>query len=162
MDTNDSSANKETILALYDEEDQAFMRTISEAKVTGVSRAEEILALAKQAGFMRIGIAYCVAFKEEASVLKGMFADEFDVTCVDCQVFGIEQGEFVEGATGVSCNPVGQAKVLNDAGTQLNVVMGLCLGHDILFAKHSQAPVTTLIVKDRVHDHHPVLALRSA
>jgi uncharacterized metal-binding protein len=37
--------------------------------------------------------------------------------------------------------------------------MGLCVGHDSLFTKHSEAPVTTLVVKDRVLGHNPVSAL---
>jgi len=57
------------------------------------------------------------------------------------------------------CNPVGQAMLLDDAGSQLNVVVGLCVGHDALFTKTSKAPVTTLVVKDRVLCHNPVAAL---
>jgi len=54
------------------------------------------------------------------------------------------------------CNPVGQALVLNERQTELNVIMGLCLGHDILFQQFSEAPVTTLVVKDRVTCHNPL------
>jgi Uncharacterized metal-binding protein conserved in archaea len=56
----------------------------------------------------------------------------------------------VPGDRGVSCNPIGQALALQAAGTDLNIAMGLCLGHDLLFARHSHAPVTTLAVKDRL------------
>jgi uncharacterized metal-binding protein len=66
----------------------------------------------------------------------------------------------VEFETGAACDPVGQAKVLADADTQLNIVMGLCLGHDMLFQKHTQAPATTLGVKDRVHGNDPLAELR--
>ena len=38
-------------------------------------------------------------------------------------------------------------------------MVGLCLGHDILFIKHSKADVTPLIVKDRLTGHNPVAAL---
>ena len=37
--------------------------------------------------------------------------------------------------------------------------MGLCMGHDILFSKYSQAPITTLVVKDRATYHNPVTTL---
>ena len=57
------------------------------------------------------------------------------------------------------CNPILQAKLLNKAGTQLNVVVGLCVGHDSLFYKYSKALATTLVTKDRVLDHNPVGAL---
>jgi uncharacterized metal-binding protein len=60
---------------------------------------------------------------------------------------------------GISCNPIGQARLLAKADTQLNISMGLCLGHDLLFQKHSCNPVTTLIVKDRPNGHNPLLAL---
>ncbi|WP_274596750.1 DUF1847 domain-containing protein [Desulfurobacterium thermolithotrophum] len=43
----------------------------------------------------------------------------------------------------------------------MNVIVGLCIGHDMLFQMHSRAPVTTLIVKDRVLAHNPVGALYS-
>ena len=39
---------------------------------------------------------------------------------------------------------------LNKEETDLNILVGLCVGHDSLFYKYSKAPVTTLVVKDRV------------
>jgi len=52
-----------------------------------------------------------------------------------------------------------QAAVLNREKTDLNVMVGLCLGHDILFIKNCEADVTPLIVKDRVTGHNPIAAL---
>ena len=57
------------------------------------------------------------------------------------------------------CNPILQAKLLNEAKTDMNIVMGLCVGHDSLFYKYSEALVTTLVAKDRVMGHNPVAAL---
>jgi uncharacterized metal-binding protein len=57
------------------------------------------------------------------------------------------------------CNPAGQAQLLNEAETQLNIICGLCVGHDAIFAKLSDAPVTTLIAKDRVLAHNPAAAI---
>ena len=57
------------------------------------------------------------------------------------------------------CNPIGQAKLLNSAQTQLNILLGLCVGHDSLFIKYSEAPVTVLAVKDRVTGHNPLAPL---
>lgn len=59
------------------------------------------------------------------------------------------------------CNPIGQAVILNKKKTDLNIILGLCIGHDILFTKYSQAPVTTLAVKDRVLAHNPLGAIYS-
>lgn len=60
------------------------------------------------------------------------------------------------------CNPIMQAKVLAEQETDFNIVIGLCVGHDTLFLKHSEAPTTVMIVKDRVLGHNPVAALYTA
>jgi uncharacterized metal-binding protein len=41
----------------------------------------------------------------------------------------------------------------------LNIICGLCVGHDAIFSLHSEAPVTTLIAKDRVLAHNPIGAV---
>ena len=38
-------------------------------------------------------------------------------------------------------------------------MVGLCLGHDILFLRHCKAETTPLVVKDRALGHNPVAAL---
>ena len=60
------------------------------------------------------------------------------------------------------CNPILQARLLNQAHTELNVVIGLCVGHDSLFYKYSNAYTTTLVTKDRVTGHNPAAALYTA
>lgn len=57
------------------------------------------------------------------------------------------------------CNPILQARHLNRLGTELNIVVGLCVGHDSIFYKYSQALTTTLVVKDRVTGHNPCAVL---
>ena len=57
------------------------------------------------------------------------------------------------------CNPIMQAKLLEKAGTDFNVVVGLCVGHDSLFYKYTHTLTTTLVTKDRVLAHNPVGAL---
>ena len=56
------------------------------------------------------------------------------------------------------CNPALQAKILNDEKTDLNIVLGLCVGHDSIFYKYSEVPCTTMIVKDKVLVHNPAAA----
>ena len=51
--------------------------------------------------------------------------------------------------------------MLNQAGTELNVIVGLCMGADCVFARDSQAPVTTLFVKDRSLANNPIGAVYS-
>ena len=147
-------------LALYDERDRQLMKLASAAKARGIDRIEEILRLVDAAGWKRIGIAHCVAMAKEAAILEQRLKEAVDVTRVDCKVCRIPAADLVPGDRGTSCNPVGQATLLAEQSTELNIAMGLCLGHDLLFSKHSQAPVTTLVVKDRVHGHNPIAALK--
>jgi uncharacterized metal-binding protein len=81
----------------------------------------------------------------------------------DKERLGLRDDEKVSpGEYEALCNPVAQAALLAKAGTQLNVVVGLCVGHDSLFFAHSEAPVTVLVAKDRVLGHNPVAALYNA
>jgi uncharacterized metal-binding protein len=90
-------------------------------------------------------------------------ANGFQVDSVCCKVGSIPKEEIGladeekihPGQFEALCSPIGQAKLLNEAGTELNVVVGLCVGHDSLFFRHSAAPVTVLIAKDRVTGHNP-------
>ena len=106
-------------------------------------RVQELIEFATRTGMRRLGIAFCMGLREEAeSLVKILEGHGFELPSVVCSV-------------NVACNPVGQALVLNRAKTDLNVVVGLCMGHDILFNRFSDAPTTTLVVKDRVTCHNP-------
>ena len=59
------------------------------------------------------------------------------------------------------CNPKQQAQFLNDAGCDLFISCGLCVGHDAIFNKNCTGPVTTLVAKDRVLAHNPLGAVYS-
>jgi len=62
---------------------------------------------------------------------------------------------------GIMCNPSGQADYLKVNNTELNISMGLCIGHDMIFNQKSNVAVTTLVVKDRVNNHNPIEGIRS-
>ena len=131
-------------------------------------RVQETILFAKRMGYHKIGIATCVALLRESRILAKMLrANGFEVFGVGCKTgeifkteLGIDQAH--QGPGPVACNPVLQAQLLNEAGTELNIVMGLCVGHDSLFYKHAKAVTTTLVVKDRVLVHNPVMALYTA
>lgn len=131
-------------------------------------RVRETIAFARRMGYHRIGIATCVALIRESRILAKMLrANGFAVWGVGCKAGELDKGDLGippehQGPGPVACNPVLQAKLLAEAGTEFNIVMGLCVGHDSLFYKHSQAPATTLVVKDRVLIHNPVMALYTA
>ena len=127
-------------------------------------RIQEAIEFAKELKLSKIGLASCVALiRELASVTELFIGAGFDVVSVACQIGRVSPEARgvpeVKGLRGVTCNPIAQAEILNSEDTQLNYVLGLCLGHDILFNQHSKAPVSTLIVKDRVTGHNPVAAL---
>ena len=132
------------------------------------TRVQEIMDFAQRMGWTRLGIAHCVGLMQEAKAARDIFlAGGFEVCTVCCKAgsidkeqIGIRDEEKVRpGQFEAMCSPVGQAALLDKAGTQFNVVIGLCVGHDSLFFAYSKAPVTVLVAKDRVLGHNPVAAL---
>jgi len=133
-----------------------------------LTRVEEIIAFANRIGARRIGIATCIGLIQETrlfvKVLKAHGLKSYTVLCkagsVDKTEIGIpEELKVKKGCFEAICNPILQAELLNAQNTDLNVIVGLCVGHDSLFNKHSKALVTTLITKDRVLGHNPAAAL---
>lgn len=132
------------------------------------TRLEETMEFARSCGFKRLGIAFCSGLSEEARILDGILkANGFEAYSAVCscgdvlkEEIGIEDAEKVRPGTHENvCNPVGQAHILAKMKTDLNVVVGLCVGHDSLFLMHSKSPATVLVAKDRVLAHNPVGAL---
>lgn len=131
------------------------------------TRIEELILYAKRMGYEDIGLAFCIGMEEEAEKINDILSRDFDVHSVCCKVCGIDKSDFDlkylhdDSGTEAMCNPIGQAEILNEENTDLNIILGLCVGHDALFTKHSDAPVTTLAVKDRVLTHNPLGAIYS-
>lgn len=135
------------------------------------TRIEEIMDFARRMGWTHLGIAHCVGLIREARVARDIFkAGGFQVSTVCCkvgsidkEVVGVADHEKVHpGQFEPLCSPVGQAELLARAGTEFNVVIGLCVGHDSMFFMRSHVPVTVLVAKDRVLGHNPVAALYTA
>jgi len=131
-------------------------------------RVEEVMSFARRIGATKLGIASCVGLIREARLLQEIFeANGFEVASVCCKVGSIpkeaigltEEEKIHPGQFEALCSPIGQAKLLNAAGTGLNVLVGLCVGHDSLFFRHSDALVTVLVAKDRVTGHNPAAVL---
>ena len=131
-------------------------------------RVEEIMNFARRIGARRLGIASCIGLIREARILQEILeTNGFEVDSVCCKVgsidkekIGLKDEEKIHpGQYESLCNPVGQAMLLKKAGTELNIVVGLCVGHDSLFFRHSEATATVLVAKDRVTGHNPVAAL---
>jgi len=129
-------------------------------------RLQEVIEFAKELGCQKIGLAFCIGLASEAKAIEEILSRCFEVVSVCCKVCGIQKKTFSLERIGqnpqeVMCNPAGQAELLNRAGTELNIVCGLCVGHDAIFGMISEAPVTTLVTKDRVLAHNPVGAVYS-
>ena len=125
-------------------------------------RLLKTIRFAKECGFHKIGLAFCIAVADEARQVARIFRQEgLEVESLMCKV-----GHIKRAAVGIPdngnamCNPIAQAEMLNEAGTELNVIIGLCVGHDSLFIRHSKAPVTVLAAKDHVYDHAPLEYLK--
>lgn len=147
---------------LYDSNSLEIMRTAENALGQGLNRVQEIKNFARKGGVKRIGIAHCVSFSKEAAAVKQYLSDEFEVYSIDCKYGRITKYEmFGDDGNRIMCNPAGQAEFLKENNTQLNVSMGLCVGHDMVFNKKSNAPVSTLVVKDRVNKHSPIEGVKS-
>ena len=129
------------------------------------TRVQEIMEFARKIGAKKIGIANCIGLINEARIFaKILRANGFEPYAVVCKVEGRAKTsmgipEKCEEIGPAMCNPILQARLLNQVHTDLNVVIGLCVGHDSLFYKYSDALCTTLVTKDRVLGHNPVAAL---
>lgn len=132
------------------------------------TRVQETIEFAERLGIKKLGIAYCIGLRREARTLADIYTQNgFEVTSVCCKTgsipkeeIGLHDDEKIRPSNYEAvCNPIGQAMVLNAEDTGLNVLVGLCVGHDSLFIKHSKALVTCLVTKDRVLAHNPAGAL---
>ncbi|MDQ1280643.1 MAG: Metal-binding protein [Thermoproteota archaeon] len=131
-------------------------------------RVQEICELAKKMSYKKLGIAFCAGLHNEAKALAEILnAQGFNVVSVVCKVgctpkeaIGIRDNEKVRiGEFESMCSPIVQAMLLNEAETDFNILVGLCVGHDSLFFKYSKAYTTVLVAKDRVLAHNPAAAL---
>lgn len=130
-----------------------------------LTRVEETMLYAKLRGYQKLGLAFCVSLSDEAQMLTNVLSNEgFEIVSVSCMCGSLcsddvelpEEDKIVAGFRQPMCNPIGQAMMLDTEGCQLNILLGLCVGDDTLFIKHSKAPVTVLAVKDRVLANNPL------
>lgn len=143
----------------------AWVESTNYGKAT---RVEEIMLFAKKMGMTKIGVAACGGLHHEARLFcRILEAKGFEHVCAVCKIGAVDKCETgipdahkcMPGSRESMCNPIMQARIMNKAQTELNVIVGLCVGHDSLFIKYAEAPVTTLITKDRVLAHNPAGAL---
>jgi uncharacterized metal-binding protein len=143
---------------------EAAAKLVDNGRAGTLSRLQEVIEFATSMNFQKIGIAYCYGMEREAALITTIFRESgFKTTPVSCTTGGFKQSDINLSSNNdkVSCNPLAQAEQLNSESVDFTITVGLCLGHDILFSKQIKSYATTLLVKDRVHDHHPDAALSS-
>ena len=131
-------------------------------------RVQEICEFANKMGYKKLGIAFCAGLYREARALTNILkAQGFEVVSVVCkagctpkEAIGLKDSEKIRiGEFESMCSPIVQATILNGEKTDFNIMVGLCVGHDSLFFKYTDALATVLISKDRVLGHNPAAAL---
>lgn len=134
-----------------------------------LTRVQEIILFAQKCNFKKLGLAFCIGLSKEAQTFANILRYHgFVVESLICkngsiskELLNIDRNHQVRPYYEFEpmCNPIGQAKLLNERETDLNILLGLCVGHDSLFIKYSEAPVTVFAVKDRVLGHNPLAAI---
>lgn len=132
-------------------------------------RILEVIEFCQRQNYHRLGMAFCIGLKNEAAMLNRILERHgFEVVSVACKVgctdksfLGLSEEEKIRPRYESMCNPVAQALILNEAETEFNLMLGLCVGHDSMFFKYAQAPTTVIAVKDRLLGHNPLAALYS-
>ena len=172
LTTNLSEEDSAWALERYDEDrNREIMIASAEVEYEGYcqwTRVQEIMEFARKIGARKIGIANCIGLINEARIFARILrANGFEPYAVICKVEGRAKSSVgipseCENIGPAMCNPILQARLLNQAGTDLNVLIGLCVGHDSLFYRYSDAYVTTLVTKDRVTGNNPAAALYTA
>lgn len=165
----------EEIKELYKDEENmkvSKMSAITEKRgYLKETRIEETINFLKRMDYHDIGLAFCNGLHSEAITLNEILKSHgFRVHSVLCKTGGIEKSfvgvdreDYLKPETDeVMCNPIGQAVFLNKSNTDINIALGLCVGHDSLFIKYSESLVTVIGVKDRVTCHNPIAPLYNA
>ena len=131
-------------------------------------RVQETIEFAHKMGYRKLGLAFCAGLKHEARILSEILKEQgFELASVVCSVgrtpkefLGIKEEQKVSPEEfEAMCSPIAQAKVLNAARTEFNIIFGLCVGHDSLVMRYSDALCTVLVAKDRVTGHNPLAAI---
>jgi uncharacterized metal-binding protein len=131
-------------------------------------RILEVAEFARRMRYTRLGLIFCAGLVHEGKRVAEFYqAKGFEVVSTICkfgqvpkETIGLADHQKIAiGRHESMCNPIAQAMMMNAAGTHFNVLLGLCVGHDSLVFKYSQAPCTVLAAKDRVFGHNPLAAV---
>jgi uncharacterized metal-binding protein len=131
-------------------------------------RIQETVEFACKMKFKRICLVFCIGMRKEAEIIHEIFsANGFETISVMCKAGAVSKEEIgllreqqIDPASfEVMCNPILQALTANHHESEMNVLFGLCVGHDALFLKYAKAYNTVLASKDRLLAHNPLAAI---
>lgn len=132
-------------------------------------RMLELIQFAHKMGYKKLGLAFCAGLANEGRIVTEILENHgFEVVSTRCKTgaiikeeIGIRPEEKIGGPDCCEpmCNPIAQAEILNAEKVDMAIMLGLCMGHDTLFIKYCQVPMTVLAVKDRVTGHNPLAAI---
>lgn len=157
----------EDILDGYKQEDtaatiKAAALLVDNGRAGALSRIQELMEYAETMGYKKVGLAYCYGMEKQAGLVRDLFVKQ-NIPCigVSCTAGAMSQKEVnsLSKLSGVSCNPISQARQMMADSVDFAVAIGLCLGHDVLFQREFKGDQTTLVVKDRVYNHNPLLGI---
>ncbi len=143
---------------------QAAATLVDGGRAGSLSRLDELIEFSSTMGYRNVGLAYCYGMEREAKLVRERFVRAgVPMSTVSCTVGGMRQNELNRTSTisTVACNPVGQAQQLTAHRVDFVIMMGLCVGHDILLQRNLNVDSTTLVAKDRIHQHAPIKAVLS-
>ena len=163
----------------YEEEDMYFASEAARQERSGYvkddrsglnrptkPRIVETIEFCHRMNFKKVGLAFCGALHKEASIIsKILTVNGLEVVSAMCKVGGVDKCSFLGlnseetlrgGTYEPMCNPIAQAMIFNKEHTDFNIIVGLCVGHDSLFIKYSEAMCTVLASKDRLMGHNPL------
>ena len=131
-------------------------------------RIQETVEFARKMKFKRICLVFCIGMRKEAEIIHKIFTDNgFETISVMCKAGAISKEEIgllreqqidPENFEAM-CNPILQALAANEHQSDMNVLFGLCVGHDALFLRYAKAFNTVLASKDRLLAHNPLAAI---
>ena len=169
---NCTKYSHEEVFGFYSEDDRRMMRASSATESRNymkMTRLEERCVFCQRTGREENRHCLCIGLPTKRIFCAQYFKNQGfcggNRFC--CQRSGSVDKDILElekikpGKHEAMCNPRTQAQLLNNAGTELNFIVGLCVGHDMQFTMASKAPVSCLITKDRVLANNPAGAVYS-
>ena len=126
--------------------DNAYRAALVEAEgYCEWTRLREIAEYSKKLGIKRLGVGHCADMAREAD-LSARYLESHSL-----------QPLLPPASPG--CDPIGQLEYFSARDTQLNVIAGMSVAHEVLFISASELPVVSLIARDVRLRHNPVAAL---